>query len=165
MNQNLNVDYESNLKAEETLRLVAQLPPPTELAERVHRRLARGGDTPARRGFWSLWMPARRLQFAAAAALVIAVAGSTWSVFHAHPQAGGSSQAAPLAPARALPAGSGSFGTATAERVPPTLNPIKVPPAPKKKPNPSHVQAKPSPKTLAAQPAAGEAASKPVANQ
>jgi hypothetical protein len=169
MSQNRNAEYETNHPAEETLRLVAELRPPEELAERVHRRLADERNARAQRGFWSLWMPAQRLQFAAAAALVIAVAGSTWSVYHAHPQTGGGSQAAPTPaptqPARALPGVSGGFGSAGAERVPLTLHPIKVPPAPKKKPNPSHVLAKPSPSTPAAQPTAGEAAPKPVENQ
>jgi hypothetical protein len=168
MNQDRNAEYESNHHAEETLRLVAELRPPAELAERVHRRLADERNA-ARRGFWSLWMPAQRLQFAAAAALVIAVAGSTWSVYHGRPQMGGGSQAAPATvptqPARALPGISGGFGSAGVARVPPTLHPIKVPPAPKKKPNPGHMLAKPSLRTPAAQPAAGDAASKPVENQ
>jgi hypothetical protein len=172
MSQKLNADYETNHHAEETLRLVAQLRPPAELAERVHRRLADEGNAPARRGFWSLWMPGQRLQFALAAALVIAVAGSTWSVYYVHPQggsgsnagSGAGSRAVPLPPARALPDNSGGFGSAGAERVPPTLNPIKVQPAPKKKPNLHHVLAKPSPKTLAAQPA-GEATAKAPVNQ
>ncbi len=165
MTQNLNSNYETNHYAEETLRLVAQLPPPAELAERVHRRLTFEGDAPVRRGFWSLWVPAQRVQFAAAAALVIAVAGPMWSVYHAHPQIGGSStQAAPVPAPRALPGNSGGFGSAGAVRVPPTLHPIQVPTAPKKKPNPSRVLAKPSPKTPTVPPV-GDAAAKTPANQ
>jgi hypothetical protein len=167
MTQNLNSDYETSRQAEETLRLVSRLSPPADLTGRVHRRLANERETPARRGFWSLWLPAQRVQFAAAAALVIAVAGSTWSVYHGHPRTGG----APVTPSapRVLPGNSGGFGSAGAERVPPTLHPIRVPsgvpPAPKKKPGASRVLAKPSPKTLAAQPSAAEGAVKPQANQ
>jgi hypothetical protein len=149
-----NSEFENKSQAEETLRLLAELPPPAYLRDRVHGRLAMEQAKPARRGFWSLWMPAQRLQYAAAALLVVAVAGSTWSVYRAHPQGaakvGTPTQAAPvLRPA----ASAGGFGSAGAERVPPTLNPIKVPPAPKKKPSASKT-AKPSPKKLATQPAA-----------
>lgn len=164
MTQNIHSDYETSREAEETLRLVSRLAPPAELTDRVHRRLAHEREMPARRSFWSLWLPAQRVQFAAAAALVIAVAGSTWSVYHAHPRTEGGASVGPSAP-RALPANPGGFGSAGAERVPPTLHPVKVPPAPKKKPGASHVLAKPSPKTLAVQPAPGEDATKPQANQ
>lgn len=143
MNQNPNPMYESQHEAEETLRMVATLPPPAELTDRVHQRLAVEKATARRRGFWSLWMPAQRFQFAAAAILVVAVAGSTWSVYHTNR---GSKIVAPV-PRVADPSGiGGGFGTAGAERVPPTLNPIKVPPAPKKKPGAGRVKpgAKPS---------------------
>jgi hypothetical protein len=148
-------------EAEETLRLLAKLPPPAQLAERVHRRLAQAQAMPVRRGFWSLWMPARRVQFAAAAALVLAVAGSTWSVYHRQPVTGastGSAQAAPATPGNA-PDAAGAFGSAKVERVPPTLTPIHVPPVLKKKPGAGHT-AKPSPKTPAAQPSGTETAPK-----
>ena len=121
--------------AEETLRLVARLSPPEELTERVHRRIAQG--TPERRGFWSLWQPAQRLQFAGAAVLAIAVAGSLWSVSHRHLQPGTAKQVA--APQVATPR-TGDFVPAGAERVPPTLKPIQVPPAPKKKPSAGHAR-------------------------
>lgn len=159
--------------AEETLRLVAQLPPPPDIADRVHHRLAAeqmAQASPARRGFWSLWMPAQRLQFAAAAVLVIAVAGSTWSVYHMHPR---TTNAAPAAASSAPGGGTasegarGGFRSAAAERVPPTLNPIKVAPAPKKKPGAGHV-AKPSAKALAVQSSTGQTnanTTKPAANQ
>jgi hypothetical protein len=140
MNQNPNPMYESEHEAEETLRLVATMPPPAELTDRVHQRLAMEKDSAPRRSFWSLWMPAQRFQFAAAAVLVVAVAGSTWSVYHTNR---GSKIVAPVP--HAVDSG-GGFGTAGAERVPPTLNPIKVPPAPKKKPGAGRVKpgAKPS---------------------
>ena len=154
--------------AEETLRLVAQLPPPPDIADLVHHRLAAeqmAQASPARRGFWSLWMPAQRLQFAAAAVLVIAVAGSTWSVYHMHPRTA-NAVPAPASGASGDSTGNG-FRSAAAERVPPTLNPIKVAPAPKKKPGAGHV-AKPSAKAAAAQSAAGQTnanTAKPAANQ
>ena len=173
MNQNLNPEFESSRRAEETLRMVAQLRPPAELTDRVHQRLESERlqmerETPVRRGIWSLWMPARRLQFASAAALAVAVAASTWTVYHLHPQAGGA-QVAPSAthavtPHETSPRESGSFGIAGTEHLPPTLKPIKVPPAPKKKPSASRIVAKPSPKTLAAQPA-DDAAAKQPSNQ
>jgi hypothetical protein len=159
-----NSDYKNRSQAEETLRLLAELPPPAHLTDRVHRRLALEKAKPARRSFWSLWLPARRLQYAAAAILVVAVAGSTWSVYRGHPQTGmkpgAHTQAAPVLPPAAS---AGGFGSAGAERVPPTLNPIKVPPAPKKKPSASKT-AKPSPKKLAAPPAA-QTPQTAVANQ
>jgi hypothetical protein len=115
----------------ETLRLLAELPPPDGLNDRVHRRLdARMGEelTP-QRGFWSLWMPVRRLQYAGVAVLVVALAGATWSVRHSRDGVPGPQPVAPSAvPGHA-------FGSAGAEAHPATLKPIVVPPAaPKKKP-------------------------------
>ena len=164
-----NPKHESGHEADETLRLLAGLPEPAGLTDRVHRRLASAQEAmPERRGFWSLWMPARRLQFAGAAVLALAVAGSMWSVYRSHPQTAGGQAAGAHATPVANPAGQGSspasgdgFHSAGAERVPPTLHPIKVPPAPKKKPAAAH--AKPSPKVLAGQPA--EAMAKPAENQ
>jgi hypothetical protein len=149
MNQNPQPDEATVQQAEHTLRLVAQLPPPEELTDRVHQRLEADQASHVKRGFWSLWMPAQRLQFAAAATLMVAVAGSTWAVYHSHPKQTQTS----VRPAPSTPAGdsSSSFGTAAVKRVPPTLNPIQVPPAPKKKI--SHALAKPSPKKLASRPA------------
>jgi hypothetical protein len=149
-----NSSFESGIEAEETLRLLAQLPPPDRLNERVHagirHQLALESTSPRRRGFWSLWSAGQRLQLSAAAALMLAVAGSMWTVNHSRPMA-------PAAPQTAVPQAitpeSGAFGGAKAERVPATLTPIKVPPVPKKKPSPKGA-AKPSPKVLAAQPAA-----------
>jgi hypothetical protein len=152
--EKLNANDESAIEAEQTLRLLAQLPPPAELTDRVHRRLdlalreeAKG--TGAR--FWTLWMPegwmpARRFQFAAAAVLAVAVAGSTWSVYHLHPRGGTSTTPAVLPAAQG-----GGFGSDNAERHPTTLTPIKVPPAPKKKAGPSHASSKKVAKPAAAQ--------------
>lgn len=160
MTQDLN--YETRQEAEETLRLLATLPPPAELTDRVHHRLGLGlglglaaeKAAASRRGFWSLWLPAQRFQFAGAAVLVIAVAGSMWGVYRAHPRAGmqtgtqtGTQVAPPVPQSPAQSLTQGSFGAAKAERVPPTLHPIKVPPAPKKKPSASRV-AKPASKVV-----------------
>ena len=149
--------------AEETLRLLAELPPPAELTDRVHRRIAEAQVTPERQGFWSLWMPVQRFQFAGAAVLVIAVAGSVWSVYHRHPQAGTATQIPSSAPQVATPGAgaAGGFVPAGAERVPPTLKPIQVPQGKKKKPAAGHSGAKPSAKALTAEPAAAQSPSNP----
>ena len=162
MNKNLedyNLPKNSGHEAERTLRLVAELPPPEDLTDRVHQRLAVERESiaeregAARRGFWSFWQPARRLQFAGAALLAIAVAGSTWSVYHSR---NGAQAVTPVAPKPVAPQGTSGFTPAGAERKPSTLKPIKVPPAPKKKPGAGHV-AKPSPKVLANQAAKTQA--------
>jgi len=127
-------------EAEETLRLVAQTPPPDGLESRVHFRLnreMRNGEMRAlpQRGIWGLWLPAHKLQFAGAAVLVLAMAASLWTVRHpktAGPQAG--SRSSPVAQPVPAPPGAG-FGTAGAERHPASLTPIQVPPVPKKKPS------------------------------
>jgi hypothetical protein len=157
MTQNFSSDEKMIHEAEGTLRLVAQLPPPRELADRVHHRLAAERANPVRRSFWSLWMPAQRFQFAAAAALALAVAGSTWGVYHS--KNGGH----PVIPAPQAAPNSG-FGTDGAVRVPPTLAPIRVPggvpaknsPGPnpavaKKKPSASRLAMKRAPVTAASQ--------------
>jgi len=122
-------------EAEETLRLVAQTPPPDGLESRVHFRLNKEMRSLPQRGIWGLWLPAHKLQFAGAAVLVLAMAASLWTVRHpktAGPQAGsGSTTVAQPVP---VPPGAG-FGTAGAERHPASLTPIQVPPVPKKKPS------------------------------
>jgi len=140
MRENFSSDETKMHEAEGTLRLVAQLPPPEELADRVHSRLAAEiaaeRANPVRRSFWSLWMPAQRIQFAAAAALALAVAGSTWSVYHSK-----SGQIVVPVPQAAPNSG---FGTAGAVRVPPSLAPIKVPAKNSSIPNPAIAKKKPS---------------------
>jgi len=147
--QNRNkADEETRHEAEETLRALAALPPPEDLTDRVHARLAEAARTaPSSPGFWSYWLPMQRFQFAGAAALVLAVAGSTWAVYRQHPpQQGAATQAAhPVVPSPA-----GGFGTAGTTRVPPTLTPIKVPPAPHRKPGAGHPLVKQVPKPAAA---------------
>ena len=136
MTQNLKTE------AEETLRLVAQLPPPGDLAERVHQRLKGAQNLSPRRGFWSLWLPAHRLQYAGAALLVLAIAGSAWTVRHTGGGGAAKGQGPVQPAAQAVPQG---FGTAGSEARPSSLKPIKVPPAPKKKPSASKVLKKRAP--------------------
>jgi hypothetical protein len=147
MNWDRNGNEETRHEAEETLRLLAAMPAPEELTDRVHAGLTEAARTaPLKRGFWAYWLPAQRFQFAAAAALVLAVVGSTWTVYHRHPQAGAGAQT--VHPAAPVPA-AGGFGTAGTTRVPPTLKPIKVPPAPHRKPGAGHAAVKPAPKPAA----------------
>lgn len=170
MNQNLYPENQAGREAEETLRLVAQLPPPADLTERVHyrleaqRRLETAGSAATRRGFWSLWMPAQRLQYAGAALLVLAIAGSAWTVRHAG--SGGVSNGQPIArPVVPSVSQGAGFGPASSEARPSNLNPIKVPPAPKKKPSASRPLTKRVPKPSAGQPAqAAESGLKSPAN-
>lgn len=160
MTQNLYSNREpdpSVADAEETLRRVAELPPPAGLTDRVHYRLKDARAASARRGFWSLWMPAQRLQYAGAALLVLAIAGSAWTVRHTASGGSGKSQAPlqstgkPIAQPIVQPAppsvqqGSG-FVPASSETRPSNLTPIKVPPAPKKKPSASRPLTKRTPK-------------------
>jgi len=165
MNQNLYPENQSGrpipeMGVEETLRLVAQLPPPADLIERVHhrlevqRRVETAGSAATRRRFWSLWMPAQRLQYAGAALLVLAIAGSAWTVRHAGSGgvSNGQTPVRPMAQPLAPSAGQGAgFGPASSEARPSNLNPIKVPPAPKKKPSASRPLTKRAPKPTVAQ--------------
>jgi hypothetical protein len=125
---------------EETLRLLANAPVPEQLAERVHRRLAderaRQSSAAGSFGIWSLLSPARRLQYAGAAALVVAVAGSTWAVYHVPANPVASHTPVTVQPVGQAPSGSG-FQTSGAERHPgsptPILVPNHTPPHPKRK--------------------------------
>jgi len=136
-------------QAEDTLRLLATLPPPAGLEDRVHlrvdARIRTAEYAPTPRSIWSLWMPSRRLQFAGAAILVMALAGSTWSAYHTK---SGQAVIQPVTQPASPTTPANSFGTAGAEGRPSTLTPIKVLPAPKKKPA-SGTAKKPSPKKLA----------------
>jgi hypothetical protein len=118
---------------EATLRLLAQIPPPQGLADRVHRRLA-AAPAPAPR-FWSLWLPAQRLQFAAAALLVTALAASSWTIYENRQHTTPAARTTAPQPPSPQPSDASSFTPAGAERLPASLKPIKVPPAPKKKPS------------------------------
>jgi hypothetical protein len=137
-------------EAIQTLRLVATLPPPEGLADRVHQRLTDAQTVDRRKpsrsnallSIWRLWMPMQRLQFAGAALLVVAIGASSWTVYQGKVQPRQGSQSGAQPAAAPSPAG---FGTAKTERRPATLTPIKVPPpATKKKPSANHL-ATPSP--------------------
>jgi len=141
-------------EAERTLRLLAQLPAPEGLTERVHGRLGRERASGTRRGFWRLWLPAHRLQFAGAAALVLAVAGSTLSLRYKQTPAAHGTTPGASAPAPALSrpeaAADGAFGTASASRRPATLTPIPAPAPPRKKPGASRAAVRHAAKTKSA---------------
>jgi hypothetical protein len=129
--------------AEETLRLIAQLPAPEGLAERVQAGLRTASLTasnPARARIlhWPTalqldhaWMRSAWMRGAAAAAIVFVVAGGGWGIY---------SRVAPVQQTRgiALPhvAAPGGFAGAGAMRTPQTLNgptvahPAVVRPAP-----------------------------------
>lgn len=136
--------------ADETLRLVAKMRAPEGLEDRVQRRLdaemLRGEER--RHSVWSLWMPGRKLQFAGAGLLAVAVAISSWSVYHGQRTAAnaGNAAAKQAAPAPAKSAAGSGFTPAGAVAVPHTLAPIHVAPAPKRKPGTAST--KPSPKKL-----------------
>lgn len=156
-------------QAIETLRLVATLPPPEGLTDRVHQRIAVArsvsSTTPSRASavlqIWRLWMPMQRLQFAGAALLVVAIGASSWGAYEGRLRPGQQTQPAsqpsspqtssqPSSPPTPASTESG-FRTAGSERRPSTLTPIKVPPAgTRKKPSATHL-AKPgaSPRTTA----------------
>jgi hypothetical protein len=150
----------------ETLRLLAKLPPPAELEDAVHRRLRAASLDAPQRGFWSLWRPAQRLQFAGAAALMVALAASAWSVY----RPGLRNNAGAESPGAGTASHSG-FGTAGAVGHPATIAPIRVAPksvtpaiAPTvgnpgggQTPSARVKKSKPSPKTLARKPAAAAA--------
>jgi hypothetical protein len=137
-------------QVEETLRMVARMPVPDGLEERVQRRLdveLLRGEQP-RHSVWSLWMPARKLQFAGAGVLAAAVAISSWSVYHGQRRAANANAAAKqAAPAPAKSTAGSGFTPAGAVGVPHTLAPIHVAPAPKRKPDTAST--KPSPKKIA----------------
>jgi hypothetical protein len=112
----------------ETLRLLAELPPPHDLEGRVYARLSRELAKPQQRAFWSLWKPAHRLQYAGATVLMLVIGVSSWTVFHGRVETQTGVPAAPAVPTN-------GFGASNAARYPATVKPIKVPPAPKKKPD------------------------------
>jgi len=109
------------LAAEETLRLIAKLPAPEGLEDRVKAGLR----SAPRRGVviaWPFssadgWMQGTGMRAAAAAAIVLAVAGGGWGVY-SH------IQVAPVPSALIepqLPSGAGRFSTAGAVHVPKTV--------------------------------------------
>jgi hypothetical protein len=116
-------------RVDETLRIIATLPAPVGLTDRVKARLdtaSRGANLIAwpRAGADSGWMQGTVLRGAAAAAIVCVVAGGGWRIYsHVQP--------APAARAIVLPArvgSSGAFSNAGAKHTPDTLNRPVVPP-------------------------------------
>ncbi len=116
---------------EATLRLLAKMPAPDGLADRVHRRMAHAQAEPQRK-FWRGWMPTRPLQLAAAGLIVVATAASTWSFYQGHHRVPDAARTTPAVVAPTTTDASG-FLTSGAERHPASLKPIKVPPPAKKK--------------------------------
>jgi hypothetical protein len=102
-------------EAEETLRLIASLPAPDGLEDRIHASL-RSAPRTARVLAWPSPMAANWLRAAAAAAIVFVVAGGGWGIY-SRVQPGPSAQGvvAPHVGAQ------GGFSQAGAERRPQTL--------------------------------------------
>ncbi len=128
MSQELNRGKGMELTtAEETLRLVAQIPTPEGLEERVKARLKDAPQT-GRVLAWpgSRWSHSALVRGAAAAMIVCAVGVGAWRVY-AHVQSGINSARAMPAPIRQ--AAPGSFSNAGAMRSPQSLNgPVLVHP-------------------------------------
>lgn len=112
-------------QAEETLRLIAGLPAPEGLVDRVQAGL-RSAPRRARVLHWppifptSHWMQSTALRSAAAAAIVCVVAGGGWRIY-SHVQL----PVQPSARVIAMPArvgNSGAFSSANAIHTPDTLN-------------------------------------------
>lgn len=116
-------------EVEAALRLIARLPAPMGLEDRVVARLGRG----SRMGRVLEWSAVRGmegwLRGAAAAAIVLAVAGGGWGVYsHVRPQEESPAIAMPHAPEH------GAFANANAMRTPQTLDGPAAP-AQKAEPN------------------------------
>ncbi len=132
-NLDRNSDQHSDLsRAEETLRLVATLPPPPGLVDRIQTTLASAPHTatvltwraPLRPA--ASWMHGTMVRGAAAAAIVCVVAGGGWRIY---------SRVQPAPTAKVLvmpaPAPSAAFSTGNAMRVPQTLErPVLAHPLP-----------------------------------
>jgi hypothetical protein len=146
--------------AEATLRLIATLPAPEGLEDRVHARLRSAQRSAPRKGRILAWPavsgPGRDwMRSVAAAAIVLVVAGGGWGIYSRVQPARGI--AAP--PRVAAPAG---FSSAGAMRTPNTLNgPIAPQPA-KAKPQPAKSPAK-KPLHRVKPATANKAAAQPIA--
>jgi hypothetical protein len=128
---NSNASGSTQETGEETLRLIASLPAPAGLEERVHaalRAAPRGGRVLA-------WPTALRpqsgwMRTAAAAAIVFVIAGGGWGVYTRVEQ--GQPAKVIVMPPRM--AGPGGFSSAGAMRTPQTLSGPTVNPSDKSKP-------------------------------
>lgn len=127
-------DRDPSYSGEDTLRLVARLPAPEGLADRIQEGLRHAPPT-ARVLHWTKpllpsgsWMQSTMARGAAAAAIVVIVAGGGWRIYSRV-------QPPPAArvlsmPPRVAP-GSGGFAQSNAKRVPQTLNgPVLTHPVP-----------------------------------
>ena len=160
--QNPNVSGTGPNGFEETLRLLAQLPVPAGLEQRVHARLrTASSDAPATARILP-WPHSPRLanllnadwmRAAAAAAIVCVVIGGGWGIY---------SRVQPLQPAAAVApprlAAPGGFSSAGAMRTPQTLNGPVVAPQPA-----AHAKPEP-PQSKSSKPAAKPATNKKAAH-
>jgi len=124
--ENRSSDYRASAgSAEETLRLLAKLPPPHGLTERVHANLLKAPRT-ARVLRWPAavtghgWRHSSALRGAAAAAIVCIVAGGGWTISARMQPA--MVPAAKVVPMPVRTGNSGGFSSANAMRTPQTLN-------------------------------------------
>ena len=168
-NQNISTNGAVSGSAEDTLRLIASLPAPGGLEDRVHtglrsharaaRRQVRVFSWPATKQAGSGWM-----RSAAAAAIVFVVAGGGWGIYSRV-------QKPESAKVIALPHGPapGEFTNAGAMRTPNTLNgPVLAQPATAQHAPaaaPAKASAKPTPPQTAKPPIASKAKLQPAAPQ
>ncbi len=127
-------------RLDETLRLVATMPAPEGLTDRVKENL-RSASRRAGVIAWPRaatpagWMHSSTFRGAAAAAIVCMVAGGGWQIYsHVQPAA-----TAHVFPAPAQTGNSGAFSNAEARRRPDTLDKPVVPPSAVQTPRPSEV--------------------------
>lgn len=123
-NNQIGVRQGMHSETEETLQLLAQLPAPADLEERLHAALKKAPRTgevlswPGSGGLARGWINGPFLRGAAAAAIVMVVMGGSWAVYsHVQP--------APVPQAIAQPrviAPRNGFSSANAMRTPTTLN-------------------------------------------
>ena len=128
MNSPTDNVFASNLvsrigEPEETLRIIASLPAPEGLEDRVREALERSPRTasvlpwPSRMGSRGGWAHSTLVRGAAAAAIVFVVGGGSWGVYsRVHPAA------VPKVVAVPRVAAPGGFSSAGAMRTPQTLN-------------------------------------------
>jgi hypothetical protein len=122
--RNGSVQVASPGAAEDTLRLIATLPAPSGLEERVKTRLAsapRAGRVlfwPSARGDGDAWRGGNAMRAAAAAAIVFVVAGGGWGVYSRVQPA----QQTKVIVMQPRVNGTGGFSSAGAMRTPQTLN-------------------------------------------
>ena len=138
MNSIAQIDGSGSSPAEETLRLIARLPAPEGLEERVHAGLRAHSGSRGRILRWPLslrpgigWAQSSFVRAAAAAAIIAAVVGGGWEVY-SHIQVAEPARAVTTAPSLSAPRG---FSNAGAMRTPQTLNgPVVAPTATSAKP-------------------------------